>query len=158
MSAAPSAAPSVAVRPADPRSPEGRALLGASHGYLASLYPAEHNHYLSVDELAAPHVSFLLAERGGEAVGCAALARLDGYGEIKSMFVDPARRGGGVGAALMAALGDLARAHGLAVLRLETGDTLVAAQALYRRHGFAERGPFGDYAPGPHSVFMEKRL
>lgn len=158
MSVAASVTPGVTVRPADPRSPEGRALLEASHAHLASLYPAEHNHYLSVDELAAPHVSFLLAARGGEAVGCAALARLDGYGEVKSMFVDPALRGGGVGAALMAALEGLARAEGLAVLRLETGDTLDAAHALYRRHGFAERGPFGDYAPGPHSVFMEKRL
>ena len=33
-----------------------------------------------------------------------------------------------------------------------------AAQALYRRHGFATRGPFGDYPEHPHSVFMEKRL
>jgi putative acetyltransferase len=149
---------SVTVRPGDPRSPEGRALLGASHDLLASLYPAEHNHYLSVDELAAPHVSFLIAEDGGEAVGCAALARMEGYGELKSMFVDPARRGRGLGAALMAALEDLARGQGLALLRLETGDTLEAAHALYRRHGFAPTGPFGDYAPGPHSVFMEKRL
>ena len=29
----------VTVRPADPRSPEGRRLLGASHAYLSSLYP-----------------------------------------------------------------------------------------------------------------------
>jgi putative acetyltransferase len=44
------------------------------------------------------------------------------------------------------------------VLRLETGDDLYPAHRLYRRHGFVERGPFGDYAEGPHSVFMEKRL
>ena len=45
-------APAITVRPADPRSEEARALLGASHDFLASLYPPEHNHYLSVDKLA----------------------------------------------------------------------------------------------------------
>lgn len=149
---------SVTVRPGDPRSPEGRALLGASHAYLASLYPPEHNHYLPVEALAAPHVSFWIAEIGGRALGCIALARMEGYGEVKSMFVDPAARGAGVGAALMEALEGQARAEGLAVLRLETGDDLHPAHRLYRRHGFIDRGPFGDYEEGPHSVFMEKRL
>ena len=146
----------LAVLPGDPRSPEGRALLGASHALLASLYAAEHNHFLPVDALAAPHVAFLLAWDGPHAVGCAALARLDGYGEVKSMFVDPAARGRGVGDALMRALLDLAVRDGLGTLRLETGDTLHAAHRLYARHGFAVTGPFGDYAEGPHSVFMER--
>lgn len=152
------AAGGVAVREGDPRSPEGRALLGASHAYLASLYPPEHNHHLSVEDLAAPHVTFLLAEGPDGPLGCAALSRMEGYGEVKSMWVDPARRGGGAGGALLAALEALARAEGIAVLRLETGDTLDAAQALYRRHGFVGCGPFGDYREGPHSVFMERRL
>lgn len=146
------------VRPADPRSPEGRALLGASHALLSSLYPPEHNHYLSVDELAQPHIDFWVAEEDGQPLGCIALARLDGYGEVKSMFVDPAARGQGVGAALLSMLESHARAAGLPVLRLETGDDLYPAHRLYRRLGFSETGPFGDYKEGPHSVFMEKRL
>ena len=148
----------VTVRLADPRSGEGRALLGASHALLSSLYPPEHNHYLSVDELAQPHIDFWIAEGDGRPLGCVALARLDDYGEVKSMFVDPAARGMGVGAALVATLEQRARATGLPVLRLETGDDLDAAHRLYRRHGFTETGPFGDYEEGPHSVFMEKRL
>ena len=148
----------VTVRFADPRSEEARALLGQSHALLSSLYPPEHNHYLSVDELAAPHIDFWIAEDAARPLGCVALARLDGYGEVKSMFVDPAARGKGVGAALMATLEERARATGLPVLRLETGDDLDAAHRLYRRHGFTDCGPFGDYEEGPHSVFMEKRL
>jgi putative acetyltransferase len=148
----------VEVRPADPRSPEGRRLLGASHALLTAHYPPEDNFFLSVDELAAPHIDFWIAEAGGAPQGCAALARLDGYGEVKSLFVDPAARGRGVGAALMAALEDRARAIGLACLRLETGDTLDDAHRLYARGGFRPSGPFGDYPEGPHSVFMEKRL
>ena len=151
-------APAVTVRAGDPRSPEGRALLAASHAYLASLYPPEHNHFLDVDALAAPRIAFMIAEADGRALGCAALARMDGYAEIKSMYVDPAARGAGVGAALMDALEALARREGIAWLRLETGDTLLAAQRLYARHGFAPTAPFGGYAEGPHSVFMERRL
>ena len=66
--------------------------------------------------------------------------------------------GVGAGAALMARLEAEARVLGLAALKLETGDDLYPAHRLYRRHGFTECGPFGDYAEGPHSFFMEKRL
>ena len=153
---------SVTVREADPLSPEGRALLEASQAHLASRYPPEHNHYLSVDELAQPHVAFWVAEGETEgrrrALGCVALARLSGYGEVKSLWVDPAARGRGVGAALMTVVERRARAEGVPVLRLETGDDLYEAHRLYRRHGFSDRGPFGDYEDGPHSVFMEKTL
>jgi putative acetyltransferase len=150
--------PTLTVRPADPRSEEARALLAQSHALLASLYPPEHNHYLSVDELAQPHIDFWIAQDDSQPFGCVALARLHGYGEVKSMFVDPTARGQGVGAALIRTLEDRARATGLAILRLETGDNLDAAHRLYRRHGFTETGPFGDYEEGPHSVFLEKRL
>ena len=151
-------APTLTVRPADPRSEEARALLGQSHALLSSLYAPEHNHYLSVDELAQPHIDFWIAEADAQPLGCVALARLDGYGEVKSMFVDPAARGKGVGTALIQTLETRARSTGLPVLRLETGDNLDSAPRLYRRHGFIETGPFGDYEEGPHSVFMEKRL
>lgn len=149
---------SVAVRRGDPLSPGGRALLAASQACLASLYPPEHNHSLPAEALAAPHIAFWIAEAEGRPVGCVALARMAGYGEVKSLWVSPEARGAGTGAALMAALEAGARAAGLPLLRLETGDTLWAAQRLYARAGFVPRGPFGDYAEGPHSVFMEKRL
>ena len=148
----------VTVRRADPREPPGRWLLEASHAYLRSLYPPEDNFFLSVDELAAPHVTFLVAEDEGGPLGCIALARMDGYGEVKSLFVEPSARGRGVAEALMRGLEERAREAGLAWLRLETGDTLDAAHRLYARLGFSSCGPFGDYREGPHSVFMEKRL
>lgn len=146
------------VRLGDPRSPEGTALLTASHAYLQSLYPPEDNHFLSIDALCAPDIRFFIAESGGIATGCAALALRGDYGEVKSMFVDPATRGAGTGAALMETLIAAARAKGLAWLRLETGDDLYPAHRLYARHGFTPCGPFGDYSEGPHSLFMEMRL
>ena len=153
-----SSARPVTVSSGDPRSEEGRALLGASHAYLASLYPPEDNYFLSVDELAQPHIDFWIAEVDGQPQGCIALARMATYGEVKSIFVDPAARGAGIGAALLSALEDRARATALTLLRLETGDDLYPAHRLYRRHGFTDCKPFGDYEEGPHSVFMEKRL
>ena len=70
----------------------------------------------------------------------------------------PAARGQGVGAALLRAIEDEARALTLPTLRLETAETLEAAMRLYTRHGFTPRGIFGDYRPNQTSVFMEKPL
>ncbi|MBE0414556.1 GNAT family N-acetyltransferase, partial [Yoonia sp.] len=87
-----------------------------------------------------------------------ALAVKDGYGEIKSMFVSETARGQGIADALLRQIEDQARADGLPLLRLETGDALHAAQRLYARHGFTPCGPFGDYPAAKTSVFMEKPL
>ncbi len=150
------------IAPADPRAPETSALLSQSRALMAALFPAEANHYLDDDALAAPDVRFFAARVAGRTDGCAALAlRADAdgpYGEVKSMFVAPAARGAGIGGALLDRIEAEARALGLAVLRLESGDRLHAAHRLYAAHGFAPRGPFGAYADGPHSLFMEKRL
>lgn len=142
----------------DPRTPEATALLQASHALMLELFDPEANHFLSVDALAVPDIAFFVARLEGRAVGCGALATRDGYGELKSMFVDPNTRRAGVAARLMERLETQARAQGLGMLKLETGNLLHAAHALYRRHGFTLCGPFGAYPEHPQSVFMEKRL
>jgi putative acetyltransferase len=149
---------SVTVRKASPKEDGATALLRASHTYLQSLYPPEDNYFLSIDELCVPSIAFFVAERDGATIACGALATKDGHGEVKSMFTAPEARGAGTGAILMAALEAEARAQGLPLMRLETGDDLYPAHRLYERHGFVRCGPFGDYVDGPHSVFMEKRL
>ena len=50
-----------------------------------------------------------------------------------------------------------AAAHGVVLLRLETGDRQQAAQALYRRHGFVEVPRFGPYVGSATSVCMQRR-
>lgn len=146
----------------DPHEPQAKALLEASHLLMQSLFPPETNHYLSLDALCADNIHFVTATRADLAetatLGCGALAAMEGYGEIKSMFVAPEARGMGVGEAILQALEAKARDLSLPVLRLETGDTLHAAHRLYERVGFSYRGPFGAYEDGPHSVFMEKKL
>ena len=70
----------IRVLPADPRDPRAVALLQASHALMQELFPAEANHYLSIDALCAPDIRFLVAQEGDAYHGCAALALKSEYG------------------------------------------------------------------------------
>jgi putative acetyltransferase len=146
------------VRAGDPREPGALACLQASHALMESLFPPEDNHYLSIDALRVPEISFFVAEDAGAVLGTIALARKDGYGEVKSMFVAPEARGRGVARRLLSHLEEVARGMGLPLLRLETGNLLEPAIALYTAQGYRRCGAFGDYAVNGTSVFMEKPL
>jgi len=149
---------SVTVTRGDPRHPQATALLQASHALMQRLFPAESNHFLSIDELCTPDIAFFTATLDDTVLGTGALADKGRYGEVKSMFVSEEARGTGTGAAILAALEEEARARNLPALMLETGNTLHAAHRLYERAGFTYRGPFGDYPDDPLSFFMEKPL
>lgn len=143
----------------DPAKPEIIALLEDGERYGAALYPAESNHFLSIDELRAGNVRFAVARDGdGVAIATGAVALNDGWAELKRMWVVPAARGRGLSKALLNELEDTAREAGITWLRLETGIANHEALGLYERAGFIRIGPFGDYRPDPLSVFMEKRL
>lgn len=146
----------VTVELADPWA--AKHLLEASHALMQKLFPEEANNYLSIEALCAPDVRFFAANISGRLVGCGALVSKDGYGEIKSMFVDPDARGSGIAALVLKRLEEDALDLGLEHLKLETGTLLKDAHRLYERHGFSVCDPFGDYDAGPYNVFMEKRL
>lgn len=148
----------IIVEPADPRAPAVTALLQQSHALMQSLFPPEDNFFLSIDDLCQPDIHFFAARDGSTFLGTGGLARRQGYGEVKSMFVDPAARGRGVGDALLRQIIDQARTDGLPMLKLETGDVLHDAHRLYARHGFRVCGPFGDYPLAASSLFMELPL
>jgi putative acetyltransferase len=146
------------VVPGDPRAPGATALLHQSHALMQALFEPEENYFLDIDALCAPSIRFLVAEDEGGIAGTAALSLQGGYAEVKSMFVDPARRGQGIADLLMAGVEAAARAEGITLLRLETAHKLEAAVKLYARHGFTECALFGDYRPNATSLFMEKAL
>ena len=148
-----------AITPESPRQDAVLDLIRQSDAYAASLYPAESNHMLDLAALERPGVRFFVARRDGRAVGCGALVLgPDGQAELKRMFVDPATRGLKVGRDLLARIEDEARGLGVTLIQLETGIRQPEAIGLYRRFGYRDRGPFGDYGPDPLSVFMEKAL
>lgn len=74
------------------------------------------------------------------------------------MYVSPRGRGQGVARELMALLESRAIASGCRLLKLETGPYQHEALALYASAGYQRRGPFGDYANDPLSVFMQKHI
>ena len=148
----------ILVEPGNPREAKTTALLQASYALMQSLFPVEENHYLSIDALCSPDIHFFIAREGQDILGTGALAEHRDYGEIKAMFVSPRARGRGVGDAILRKLEDYAKLLGLPILRLETGASLDAAHRLYQRHGFQERGPFGEYNANATSHFMEKTL
>lgn len=149
----------LAVARESPRQDDVIALIRQSDALMQALYPAESNHLVDIDALAAPHVHVFVARERGRALGCGAFVLGEaGQAEMKRVFVDPAGRGKGVARAIMEALEREAAKLGVTLMQLETGIRQPEAIALYRKFGYAERGPFGSYQPDPLSLFMEKRL
>ena len=86
------------------------------------------------------------AERGGLAIGCAAMIARGDRGQLRWVVLTPAARGTGIGRRLVHAALDEARARGFASVFLETTSGLVASMGLYRTLGFVET-EHGDHAP-----------
>lgn len=150
----------IAIQPANPVLPEARRLIEELDAYLGSLYPAEFNHLLSVQELQQPNVTFMLAYLDNKVAGCGAFVNHNGeYAEIKRMYVKPEFRHLKIGWRLLQELESHARAAGLHVSRLETGVRQMEALQLYSRAGYNKREAFGSYRADEYfSVFMEKSL
>jgi putative acetyltransferase len=113
---------------------------------------------------APPRGRLLLAGSADAAAGCIALRELaiagaaaGATGEVKRLYVAPAARGTGLGAALARALIREARAIGYAELKLDTLDFMSEAQALYGRLGFSRCAPYYDN-PLPGTVYMSLSL
>lgn len=137
--------------------PALRAFLQAHLDDISPTAPACSRHALDVDGLRDPRIRFWLARDEGVILGTVALlAHGGGLGELKSMRTEPARRGEGVGDALLRHVLAVARQSGMTRVSLETGsmDFFAAARRLYARHGFVECEPFADYAPDSNSTFM----
>ncbi len=143
----------------DPLTEDALGLIEGSEAALRAVYTPDECFAYSPKELAAPNVRFYLARNGqGAPMGCVAAADMGTYVEVKRLFVSPEAQGTGLGRALMAHLEADAKAAGHTLVRLETGDLLVSACALYERIGYMRRGPFGDYEEAEASTFMEKAL
>lgn len=92
----------------------------------------------------------LVAEDGGALVGTAALEE----GELVTFFVLPGHQGRGIGAALLAALEDIARAQGRTHLSVHASLT---GASFYERQGYRRTGDVLAGTAGPQ-VGMQKRL
>lgn len=134
-----------------------RSLLArANEQYRSQLDPAAFGPYLAMVldlEARAGDASLLVIRGPGGPVGTVTFfpaagdegwGAEDGTSGLRAMAVDPARRGGGLGRALVAACVERARAVGSTALTLHTAAWLPEAIALYERCGFA-RDPDADH-------------
>jgi ribosomal protein S18 acetylase RimI-like enzyme len=74
---------------------------------------------------------------------------------LAELYVEPERRGHGLGRALMQTAIEIARAEGATYMDLGTSEDDVAARALYESLGFSNREGRPD---GPVNYFYEREL
>lgn len=80
-----------------------------------------------------------------------------GGAEIRLLAVDPRRRAGGAGAALMAEAEALACRSGAVAMTLSTQEAMRAAHRLYERLGYRRR-PADDYVAGGRPFIVYTRV
>ncbi|MEU6581636.1 GNAT family N-acetyltransferase [Nocardia sp. NPDC046763] len=145
----------------DLRGDEVIGLLEAHVAEMLANSPEDSMHALDLTALRKPEITFWSAWEGTELAGCGALEELDPvHGEIKSMRTATGHQGRGVGSQLLRHILAEAAARGYARLSLETGasEFYRPAVRLYERYGFEQCGPFAEYTPDPHSVFMTRAV
>jgi GNAT superfamily N-acetyltransferase len=101
--------------------------------------------------------AFVVARLGGQPAGCGALKTLEpGIGEIARVWVDRPHRGLDLGARLLSALEEQARALGHHIVRLDTNRALDEAQGMYKARGYRAIPRYNDNPYANH--WFEKRL
>ena len=151
--------PTATITAERPDTPDAVRLIDELQTHLESFYPPESRHGFSVDRLIKDGVAFFVLRVDGAPAGCGGI-KLFGreYGELKRMYVRPAFRGCQYGELLVDHLTKHALAHGVTLLRLETGIHQKAAIRLYERLGFRRIPPFGPYTDDPVSRCYEKSV
>lgn len=146
-----------AITPADPDSPESRALLRELGAVLAAITGSDGTASFDAADVRGERACFLLArDADGRAVGCGALRPLaDGVAELKRMY---ARPGSGAGQCLLAALERQASAFGYTEVWLETRRVNARAVGFYGKHGYLVIPNYGQYVGRAEAVCLGKTL
>jgi DNA-binding MarR family transcriptional regulator/GNAT superfamily N-acetyltransferase len=140
----------VEIRPIDPEAPDAQRCLRA---YVSELnrrapdrgFDPSQGSTAKPHEVRPPHGAFVVVYMRDEPIGCGAVKHhLGEVTDIKRMWVAESARGLGLGRRLLEHLEGLARQNGSREVRLETGDVLGEAIALYRSAGYVEVDPFND--------------
>ncbi len=109
-------------------------------------------------DYASPGGCILLAEGAGDYAGCVALRPLqDKICEMKRLYVLPEYQGRGIGRALARSVIGEARRKGYQKMRLDTIESMKAAQKLYFSLGFETIEAYC-YNPLDNPSFMELEL
>lgn len=162
------AAPAVTVRPAVPEDyPEIAGVTVAAYRAADMIPPGtRYDERLADVATRAEAAQLLVALAGDRIVGAvaycpygSAYAEISrpGEAEFRMLAVDPGAQTGGIGAALVRAVLDRARADGVHTVVLSTPDIALAAHRLYQKLGFV-RLPERDWRPAPNVLLLAYRL
>lgn len=101
----------------------------------------------------------IVAYESDKAVGCGAMKEYeDGIMEIKRMFVPIDQRGKGIAGEILTELQVWAKELGYKKCILETGDKMIEAIGLYKKHHFKIIPNYGPYANIENSICFEKEI
>jgi DNA-binding MarR family transcriptional regulator/GNAT superfamily N-acetyltransferase len=140
----------VELRQVDPAAPDAQRCLRA---YVAELnrrapdrgFDPSRGSTAEPHEVRPPNGAFVVVYLRGEPIGCGAVKHHPGgVTDIKRMWVAESARGVGLGRRLLEHLEGIARERGSHEARLETGEVLGEAIALYESAGYDEVPPFND--------------
>jgi len=123
-----------------------------------SFCPPEICHLTQPEEMSQVDSTLLGVFHDGVLVGMGGLKYFETYAEITRMFTLEAYCGKGLASKLMAALESLARERNLRVLKLETSEKFVYAVSLYKKLGFEQCEPFGEYIDKAFNSYYLKNL
>ncbi len=140
----------------DPK--EADELINKLDEYCSGLYPPEDNYFDSIETLSKDNVRMYGCRIKGRIIATGAVKFMDGYGEIKRIFVLPEFRGNNIAEKIIRKLEEEAGKMELRHLRLETGIYQPEALGMFKKCGFIECGVYGEYTDNPHSIFMEKNI
>lgn len=149
------------IKPADFEDARVKALLTRHLQGMHANSPPGHVFALDWSALQKPAISFYALWEGEDLLGFGALKELGpSAGEIKSMRTADEHLRQGVAAAILDHIIAEARRRGYSRLSLETGSgpAFEPALALYRRYGFVDGGPFGEYQQSSFNRFLHLEL
>ncbi len=141
-----------------PLNGEVRGLIEQLNRFNLNLYSREECRLESAEHLFEKKADMVGVFDKDQLVGIGAVKQMEGYAEVKRMFVQDAYRGTGVAATILEALEDIARKNGNTIIRLETGALHKAALKFYHKMGYYRIRQFGDYPVNDVSVLMEKKI
>lgn len=139
--------------------PAARTLVAAAQADLAARYGEGDQNPVEAIEFDPPEGAFFVAFLGGQPVACGGWRTLSHFAEddqsgseiaedvaeIKRMYAVPEARGTGVAAALLQALENSARGHGMRRVVLETGQLQPEAVSFYAKNGYQQIVNYGYY-------------
>ena len=134
--------------------PVAQTLVAAAQAEIASRYGSADETSIEAVEFDPPEGAFLVAFRNNEAVACGGWRTLSHFSdagvaedvaEIKRMYAVPSARGDGTSQALLSALEDSAREHGMHRMVLETGQRQPEAIRFYAKCGYSVIANYGYY-------------